>query len=481
MEPKNLVVIVDDQHNKKMLGCYGHPTVKTPNLDKLAKRGVRFSNAYTPSPICVSARAAAATGQYVHDIGCWDNASAYDGKVASWGHRLQQAGNRCVSIGKLHFRSEEDPTGFDKQIIPMHIAGGVGDLMGAIRPDLPIRYQSRKYVESVKVGTSAYIDYDLNIVSEAETWLSEKAQENDNKPWTVFISLIAPHFPLTVPKKYFDLYPLDTIEMPKPADLEYQQNHPWWNGFINSNIFDQYFKDDEHRKMAIACYLGLCTFTDENVGSILATLDKTGLSEKSRVIFFSDHGDNMGARGILGKSTMHEESARITMIKAGPDIPQNKVVSTPVSLVDLFPTVIENAGLETLESDKDLPGTSLISIARSDDQKDRVVFSEYHGAASVSGVFMLRKGSFKYIHYVSFSPELFDLEKDPEELTNLSEMPEYSEIIDQFRAILKDIVDPEKIDALAKKDQAALIQKFGGAKKIIESGGLSGTPVPDKK
>ena len=113
MEPKNLVVIVDDQHNKKMLGCYGHPTVKTPNLDKLAKRGVRFSNAYTPSPICVSARAAAATGQYVHDIGCWDTASAYDGKVPSWGHRLQQAGNRCVSIGKLHFRSEDDPTGFD--------------------------------------------------------------------------------------------------------------------------------------------------------------------------------------------------------------------------------------------------------------------------------------------------------------------------------------------------------------------------------
>ena len=178
---------------------------------------------------------------------------------------------------------------------------------------------------------------------------------------------------------------------------------------------------------------------------------------------------------------MHEESVGIPLIMAGPDIPQNKVVSTPVSLVDLFPTVIENAGLETLESDKDLPGTSLISIARSDDQKDRVVFSEYHGAASVSGVFMLRKGSFKYIHYVSFPPELFDLEKDPEELTNLSEMPEYSEIIDQFWAILKDIVDPEKIDALAKKDQAALIQKFGGAKKIIESGGLSGTPVPDKK
>ena len=480
MEPKNLVVIVDDQHNKKMLGCYGHPIAKTPNLDKLAERGIRFSNAYTPSPICVSARAAAATGRYIHEIGCWDNASAYDGKVASWGHRLQQAGNECVSIGKLHFRSEDDPTGFDKQIIPMHIANGVGDLMGAIRPDLPVRYQSKKYVESVKVGTSAYIDYDLNIVSEAETWLAEKAQENDSTPWTVFISLIAPHFPLTVPQKYFDLYPLEAIELPKPADLEYQRNHPWWNGFINCNIFDQYFRDDLHRKMAIACYLGLCTFTDENVGSILETLDKTGLSDKTRVIFFSDHGDNMGARGIWGKSTMHEESVGIPLIMAGPDIPQNKVVSTPVSLVDLFPTVLENAGLETLEIDADLPGTSLISIAKSSDQKDRVVFSEYHGAASVSGAFMIRKGPFKYIHYVSYPPELYNLEADPEEMKNLSQKPEYSEIIDQLETVLKGIVDPEQVDALAKYDQAALVKKFGGAKKIIESGGLSGTPVPNK-
>ena len=127
-----------------------------------------------------------------------------------------------------------------------------------------------------------------------------------------------------------------------------------------------------------------------------------------------------------------------------------------------------------------ISGTSLISIARSDDREDRVVLSEYHGAASVSGVFMIRKGSFKYIHYVSFPPELFDLETDPEEINNLSEMSEYTEVINQFKAILDDIVDPEKIDALAKKDQADLVQRFGGAEKIIELGGLSGTPVPDQ-
>ncbi len=478
MESKNLLILLNDQHNKKMLGCYGHPLVQTPNLDRLAARGTRFSNAYTASPLCVSARASIATGRYVHETGCWDNAIAYDGSPASWGHRLQQAGRSCVSIGKLHYRYEEDPTGFDEQIIPMHIADGVGDLMGSIRPDLPVRYQSRKYAENVKVGTSPYIDYDRDIATRATDWLHARADNDDGSPWVLFVSFIAPHFPLTVPKEYFDLYPLDKIDMPKPADIAYQESHPWWKAFLNCNIFDRYFRDDEHRKMAIACYLGLCTFTDENIGKVLNALNDSGLAEDTRVVFSSDHGDNMGARGIWGKSTMHEESAGVPMIIAGPDIPENKVVSTPVTHLDLFPTVVEGANLTKLPEDADLPGRSLIDIANSPDDPNRVAFSEYHGAASVSGVFMIRKGRYKYIHYTSFPPELFDLETDPEENQNLGENPDFAEIIGEFRAILENIADPETVDARAKQDQAALVAKHGGVQEILHRGGLSGTPVP---
>src|SRR3546814_10142833 len=100
------------------MGCAGHPIVKTPNLDGLARKGTRFSAAYTPSPICVPARASIATGRYVHEHRCWDNAIAYDGRTPSWGHRLQQAGIRVESIGKLHYRKEEDATGFDPQQLP---------------------------------------------------------------------------------------------------------------------------------------------------------------------------------------------------------------------------------------------------------------------------------------------------------------------------------------------------------------------------
>ena len=126
MAPKNLLVIMADEHNPKMLGCAGHPLAKTPHLDALAKCGTRFNRAHTNCPICVSARALSATGRNVQDISYWDNAIAYDGRIKSWGHRLLGAGIRVESISKLHYRREEDPMGFDRQHLPMHIKDDIG-------------------------------------------------------------------------------------------------------------------------------------------------------------------------------------------------------------------------------------------------------------------------------------------------------------------------------------------------------------------
>ena len=137
LAPTNLVIIMADEHNPKVTGYEGHPMVRTPNMDRLAASGTRFDKAYTNSPLCVPARAAFATGQHIHKIGYWDNAIAYDGRVPSWGHRLQAEDHPVTSIGKLHYMNETDSTGFDEQIIPMHIANGVGDLHGLFRDPPP--------------------------------------------------------------------------------------------------------------------------------------------------------------------------------------------------------------------------------------------------------------------------------------------------------------------------------------------------------
>src|SRR5262245_41869999 len=133
MRPKNLLIIMSDQHSRTLMGCYGHALVRTPNLDRLAARGTRFTECWTPSPVCIPARASFATGKYIHQIGFWDNADPYDGSVPSWHHRLREAGHQVVSIGKLNFPADEDDSGFSESIIPMQVFA-----QGAHHPAEPV-------------------------------------------------------------------------------------------------------------------------------------------------------------------------------------------------------------------------------------------------------------------------------------------------------------------------------------------------------
>lgn len=139
----NVLLIVSDEHNREIAGCYGNPFVRTPNLDALAARGVVFENAYCNSPICVPSRAALATGNYVHRTGYWDSAAPYDGKVPSWHHRVREAGLDAVSIGKLHFRSTDDDCGFSAVHDPIYVVDGVGDAHGLLRTETRVRTVAR--------------------------------------------------------------------------------------------------------------------------------------------------------------------------------------------------------------------------------------------------------------------------------------------------------------------------------------------------
>ncbi|MEM8648321.1 MAG: sulfatase-like hydrolase/transferase, partial [Pseudomonadota bacterium] len=194
---RKVLFIMADEHQAAALSCQGHPVVKTPSLDRLAADGTRFCNAYTPSPICVPARAALATGLYPHQSRHWDNAHAYDGHLPSWGHTLQAAGIPVTSIGKLHYRHEDDPTGFDRQIVPMHIQGGVGQVWGSVRNPLPAERRPGGMLGEVGPGLSAYNRYDMDVADRAAAWILERA--GNSQPWAAFVSFVAPHFPLTAP------------------------------------------------------------------------------------------------------------------------------------------------------------------------------------------------------------------------------------------------------------------------------------------
>ncbi|WP_299615614.1 sulfatase-like hydrolase/transferase [Pelagibius sp.] len=475
MDTPNLLIIMDDEHRGDALGCAGHPLVQTPNIDRLAARGTQFANAYTNSPICVPARAVLATGRYAHQTGYWDNCIAYDGATPSWGHALQSAQHPVTSIGKLHYLDDECPTGFDRQILPMHIHDG-GDTHGLVRDDPPTRPQCRDLAENIGAGETEYTDYDRNIAAAACAWLRERAASANGRPWTTFVSFICPHYPLVAPKEFFELYDPARIPLPKKRPDDGTAATEWWQAFENCYIWDRFFESDAQRRIAMAAYYGLISFIDDNVGTLLQTLEDCGLDKTTRVIFLSDHGENLGARGLWGKSTMYNESVTIPMLAAGPGVPAGVVRRTPVSLLDIYPTVLDNAGLAVPE---DRPGRSLFDLAALPDDIARLVFSEYHATAAKSAEFMLRRGRYKYIHYVGYPPELYDLEDDPEELCNLARRDSHAGLIREFEGTLRGMLDPEAVDRAAKTDQERLIERYGGREAVIAKGGKSATPAPE--
>lgn len=474
MKPTNVLIILSDEHQSGLMGCAGHAAIQTPNLDALAKRGTRFCNAYTPSPICVPARASLATGRYVHDIGCWDNAIAYQGTPPGWAQYLCDAGLLAESIGKLHYRDAASPVGFRHQHHAVHILDGIGQVWGSVRNPLPETMGRSPLYDKIGAGTSDYNRFDERVADRAVQWLGEHA--NDKQPWVLFVGLVAPHFPLVVPAEYLDRYPLGSIALPKLHPSSGYRRHPWVERQARHMDHDAAIGSDERRRLAIASYFGLVTFMDAQVGKILGALSRNSLAEATTVIYSSDHGDNLGKRGMWNKCLLYRESTGIPMIVAGPGIPGDKLSNTPVSLVDIQNTVLQCT--HCADAPLDGPGHSLVELACAPDMPERLAFSEYHAVGSEAAAYMLADAHYKYHHYVGLPPELFDLERDPEELENVAALPAYAEVLQMFEARLKTLLDPEAVDAMAKADQERLVRAFGGREAALRTGTPAATPVP---
>jgi choline-sulfatase len=478
MKPMNLLVVFSDQHTRDLSGCYGHPVIKTPNIDRIAERGTLFSNAYTTCPICVPARASLATGRYVHQIGYWDNGIAYDGRVGSWHHRLRENGIRVDSVGKLHFRSSKADNGFTEEIDPLHVVDEVGDTLGSIRDDPPFRKKRGGIIEAGP-GDSTYIRYDASNADHACRWISERAADRAPKPWALFLGFVLPHPRYIAPESYFRLYASERLPLLPQWQPEEWPDHPAIEFFRRYFDFAEPFGEEVVRRLN-AAYYGACTYLDHQIGRVLDALERSGQAEETRIIYTTDHGESLGARGLFGKFTMYEESSAIPLVIAGPDVPAGGRVETPVSLVDIYPSVLEALGVPLTEEERSFPGRSLWTTALEPD-RDRIVFSEYHALGSRAGFYMLRDRRRKYVYYVGARPQLFDLVEDPMELNDLAGIPESASLLEEFESHLRGMLDPEEIDRQAKADQARAIEACGGRDAVIRRGSFDNSPVPGEE
>ncbi|MDW4499335.1 sulfatase-like hydrolase/transferase [Sulfitobacter sp. D35] len=467
---RNMLFLLSDEHNRRIAGCYGHPHAHTPNIDALAERGTRFTRAWCNSPICVPARAALATGRHVHETGHWDNAHPYDGTPPSWHHALRDQGSDVVSVGKLHFRGLGDH-GFTEEILPLHVLNNQGDLKGLFRRDLPPKTGTADLATQAGPGQSSYCSYDERIADAACDWLRKRAASGRDDGFVLFVSFVMPHFPLIAPQDHYERFTALDLETLREGFTLPPPDHPTLNRMRHHFDYDAHF-DDATRADALRAYFGMVSKMDALVGQVLEALSACGFADETAVLYASDHGDNLGNRGMWGKSVMFEDSLGIPMILAGPDLPRGQVCDTPVSLIDVAPTMTALAGIPD-----DYPGTSLFDIAGGA-TPDRPVLAQYHAAGSDTAMFALTRGRWKLVEYVDAPSQLFDLVDDPEERTDLAGVPEHAETLAALATELRTILDPEEVNDRAFADQAALIARHGGAQAIAASADIPFTPAP---
>ncbi len=457
----NVLFMMADELSWWALG-HVDPRIHTPNIDRLAKRSVRFNAAYTPSPICVSTRAAIACGRYLNEIGYWSSAEPYEGKVPSWGHSLQTAGCEPVSIGKLHYRSVEDDSGFSRQIEPIHVVDGVGWIQALLRRPVAPYNMTHTLARDIGPGDSSYIQYDRRVTDAAIEWLGEK--ERQSEPWCAFVSWLAPHFPLISPPETYQLYDPTSLE----TGPEQTPEHPILREIADYFDHDPFF-DAKTRGIAKASYFGLCTFLDQQVGRVLDTLEASGLNDDTLIIFTSDHGEMLGEKGFWTKSTMYDSAAKVPLLMAGPDVEPGDW-SAPVSLIDIAPTICNAMGAN---------GTGFPGVDLRSPDPERVVLSEYHDGGASVGFTMLRWKKWKLVYYAEgHESQLFNLDTDPREETNLANLE--PDTLREGLRLLHAILDPEEVNRRAHADQARRILELGGRDAIISKPTFDYTPADSR-
>jgi choline-sulfatase len=471
----NLLVLMSDEHTRSVMGAYGNHLAHTPTLDRLASRGVRFDNAYTPSPICIPARASFATGTAVFEHRCWSSAEPYYGRQQSWMHRLRDRGHEVTSIGKLHYRSAADDIGFSESLHPMYLANeGRGWPQGLQRRPMCEFADTIELARELGPGETSYTKYDRDITATAVDWLGRHNQAAE-PPWVLFVSYICPHYPLSAPKQFFDLY--RDVELPAAFDRDdsRQLKHPVIDAMREFWDYADYF-DPDTEKLGLQNYYGLCSFLDDNVAQVLKALETSGQADNTQIIYTSDHGDMIGNHGIWGKCFMYEDSVGIPMTITGPGI-EPGVNQTPVTLADLASTITQTVGAEVGEVESAWQGRPLQSFIDSP-EPERVVISEYHDGGSPCGSYMLRKGQLKLVYFAEGNPPLlFDLQQDPQEMSNLADDPAHAQSLQQLIQELYQILDPEAVNELAFADQGRMIESLGGMEKIQAMRSFNHTPL----
>ncbi|MBI3972245.1 MAG: sulfatase-like hydrolase/transferase [Chloroflexi bacterium] len=450
--PWNVLAITSDEHNAKMLGCAGHPVVRTPNLDRLASEGTRFTKAYCAQPICAPTRQTFITGLYSFEHGQYGNGYVFDKRHPTWAHHFGRCGYTTGCIGKMHTNNEDYHYGFDVRVSRSMISDEIKArreqhpptddphdkaLFDAVTDNWgkPPRLRAR-------IARDGDLEPDGVMTNEAIAFLRRHgpAGRKGGAPFFLHASLSQPHWPWVLPEAFYYMYDPSTIDyVPyRPGELDH-------NAFAlrRRRAFGWEANTDEQNRLARARYCGAVSWLDHNVGRLLDTLDALGLAEHTLVVYFTDHGDMASEKGLWLKSLLYESSARVPLIMRMPGvIAPGAVNETLVNHADLFPTLAALAGtgdrLPERISGLDLSRCITDGTDGVEGPRFTIAFDGVYRDGSGCAQLMARSGQFKLIQYDVDDPGqrdvLYDLEDDPDETRNLADDPAYAEVVREHEA-----------------------------------------------
>jgi len=439
MSKPNFLFVQADQLAARALPAYGNPVARTPNIDSLAGQGVVFEHAYCNYPLCAPSRFSMMSGLLASHAGAYDNGAEFPAGLPTFAHYLRLLGYQTSVSGKMHFIGPDQLHGFEERltadIYPAdfnwtanwsdtaaddgteRLLAAAGEAKGVLR--------SGVYEQTIQ------LDYDNEVAFRATRKIHDLARSDDQRPFCLFVSFTHPHDPFAIPRIYWDRYAHENIDMPAIPPIPRHALDPHSQRLYDHIGVAEAAMTEADVRVARHAYYGAVSYVDDQLGILLEALRGAGFADNTVIIFLADHGEALGERGLWFKRSFFDCALQVPLIVSGPSVAAPLRCTENVSLVDLFPTVIELAdpdhGLASVETAYD--GESLYSLMHGGGPDGRqLVAAELTGEGSEAPAIMVMDGRFKYIHCDTDPPQLYDRGHDPNERENLTGRADMAEV-----------------------------------------------------
>ncbi len=454
MAQPNVLIFMVDQLTGTLFPDGPVDWLHTPNLRALSERSVRFSNCYTPSPLCAPARASFMAGQLPSRTGVYDNGAEMRSDTPTYAHHLRRAGYQTCLVGKMHFVGPDQLHGFEERLTTDIYPADFGWTPDYRKPGERAEwwYHNMGSVTGSGVAEiSNQLEFDDDVAHEGKAKIYDLARGTDGRPWMVTVSFSHPHDPYVARRRYWDLYEDCEHLMPEIPAIPYEDQDPHSRRILDANDRHNFTIQEEDIRRSRRAYFANVSYLDEQIGAILRALRDTRQEENTIVVFLSDHGDMLGERGLWFKMSPYDGSSRVPLLISAPGLTPGRI-TTPVSLIDVNPALADLVGMDMSGVTPFTDGMSLLPLTRGEAREEPVIM-EYAAEASYAPVVSIRQGRWKFNRCELDPDQLFDLEADPHELHNLAGNEEYAHIHRRFAGQAEERWNLTQFDADVRASQ----------------------------